>query len=109
MNITKYVLKITGGYARLELVSPDVRRGYTVVEQVLLVSGEALPGMRANGTDVGLVAGAATGLLMGVGFAATTSLGHRLMGGQGFVVWAIEVGGDIAALVAMGAILGAWQ
>ena len=65
--------------------------------------------MRANGTDVGLVAGAATGLLMGVGFAATTSLGHRLMGGQGFVVWAIEVGGDIAALVAMGAILGAWQ
>ena len=46
---------------------------------------------------------------MGVGFAATSSLGHRLMGGQGFVVWAIEVGGDIAALVAMGAILGAWQ
>jgi hypothetical protein len=65
--------------------------------------------LRSSGTDVGLVLGAVTGLIVGVGFSATTSLGHRLMGGQGFVVWAIEVGGDIAALVVMGAILGAWQ
>ena len=65
--------------------------------------------LRSNGTDVGLVLGAVTGLIVGVGFAATTSLGHRLMSGQGFVVWAIEAGGDIAALVVMGGILGAWQ
>lgn len=65
--------------------------------------------LRSSGTDVGLVLGAVTGVIVGVGFAATTSLGHRLMGGQGFVVWAIEVGGDIAGLAVMGAILGAWQ
>ena len=65
--------------------------------------------LRSSGTDVGLVLGAVTGLIVGVGFSATTSLGHRLMGGQGFVVWAIEVGGDIAALAVMGGILGAWQ
>ena len=56
-----------------------------------------------------LVQAAVLALIVGVGFSATTSLGHRLMGGQGFVVWAIEVGGDIAALVVMGGILGAWQ
>ena len=65
--------------------------------------------LRDSGTEVGLVLGAVTGLIFGVGFSATTSLGHRLMGGQGFVVWAIEVGGDIAALVVMGGILGACQ
>ena len=65
--------------------------------------------LRDSGTEVGLVLGAVTGLIVGVGFSATTSLGHRLMGGQGFVVWAIEVGGDIAALVVMGGILGVWQ
>ena len=65
--------------------------------------------LRDSGTEVGLLLGAVTGLVVGVGFSATTSLGHRLRGGQGFVVWAIEVGGDIAALVVMGGILGAWQ
>ena len=65
--------------------------------------------LRDSGTEVGLVLGAVTGLIVGVGFSATTSLGHRLLSGQGFVVWAIEVGGDIAALVVMGGILGAWQ
>lgn len=55
--------------------------------------------------SVGLLGGAGIGLLMGVGFAAATSLGHRLFAGQGLLVWIIEVGGDIAALVVMGAIL----
>ncbi len=63
---------------------------------------------RAAGTDVGLLAGAGFGLLMGVGFAAATSLSHRLFAGQGLKVWAIEVGGDIAQLTVMGAVLGLW-
>ncbi len=63
---------------------------------------------RLAGVDVGLAGGALIGLFVGVGFAAATSLGHRLFAGQGLKVWLIEVGGDIAALIAMGAIIGAW-
>jgi hypothetical protein len=44
---------------------------------------------------------------MGFAFAAMPSLSHRLFGQQGFTVWAIEVGGDIASLTAMGAVIGA--
>ncbi|MCF8540007.1 MAG: DUF1761 domain-containing protein [Candidatus Nanopelagicales bacterium] len=60
------------------------------------------------GVDINLGVGALTGALMGIGFAAAPSLGHRLFAGQGLKVWAIEVGGDIAALVVMGAIIGAF-
>ena len=63
---------------------------------------------RMAGVDVGLFGGALIGLFVGVGFAAATSLGHRLFAGQGIKVWLIEVGGDIAALIAMGAIIGTW-
>lgn len=52
--------------------------------------------------------GAIVGLLAGFGIAALSSLPHRLFAQQGFKVWIIEVGGDIVALVAMGAILGAF-
>ena len=63
---------------------------------------------RLAGVDVGLAGGALIGLFVGVGFAAATSLGHRPFAGQGLKVWLIEVGGDIVALIAMGAIIGAW-
>ena len=52
--------------------------------------------------------GALIGLLAGFGISALSSLPHRLFSQQGWKVWAIEVGGDIVALVAMGAILGAF-
>ena len=52
--------------------------------------------------------GAAIGLAVGVGIAALSSLPHRLFSQQGWLVWVIECGGDIAALVAMGAIIGAF-
>jgi hypothetical protein len=55
----------------------------------------------------GVGAGAMLGLVIGVGIAASTSLGHRLFAGQGLKVWAIEVGSDVLNLVLMGAILGA--
>jgi hypothetical protein len=55
--------------------------------------------------DASLVFGAVTGAALGVGIAAATSLGHRLFAGQGLVVWAIEVGGDILGLTLMGIVL----
>jgi hypothetical protein len=55
--------------------------------------------------DASLVFGAVTGAALGVGIAAATSLGHRLFAGQGLVVWAIEVGGDILGLTLMGVVL----
>jgi hypothetical protein len=59
------------------------------------------------GNDVTWLTGAVFGLIIGVGIAAASSLGHRLFAGQGFVVWLIEAGGDIAALTVMGAVIGA--
>jgi hypothetical protein len=59
-------------------------------------------------TDVSLVFGALTGLAIGAGIAAATSLGHRLFAGQGLVVWAIEIGGDLLGLTIMGAVLSFW-
>lgn len=64
--------------------------------------------LRLSGQSVGWSAGAITGALMGVGFAAAASLSHRLFGGFSLTVWLIEVGQDIVCLAAMGAILGAW-
>lgn len=57
---------------------------------------------------VGALGGALLGLLLGVGIAAASSLSHRLFGGQGLRVWAIEVGGDIVSLTVAGVIIGAF-
>ena len=59
------------------------------------------------GNDVTWFTGAIVGLIIGIGIAAASSLGHHLFAGQGFVVWLIEAGGDIAALTVMGAVIGA--
>lgn len=55
-----------------------------------------------------LLSGAGIGFLIGIGFAAAPALGHRLMGGHGFKVWALEIGADVLGLTIMGAILGLW-
>lgn len=52
--------------------------------------------------------GLAVGSLVGVGFAAATSISHRLFAGAGLRVWLLEVGQDIVSLAAMGAIIGAF-
>lgn len=57
--------------------------------------------------DLDAFGGLATGALMGVGFAAATSVSHKLFGGFGFKVWILEVGQDILSLAAMGAIIAA--
>jgi hypothetical protein len=60
----------------------------------------------AAGTPVGALEGALFGLLLGVGIAAASSLGHRLFGDDGFKVWAIEVGGDVLGLTLAGFVIG---
>ena len=56
-----------------------------------------------------LLIGLQVGLLLGVFVAATASLSHRLFAGQGFLVWLIEVGNDIAAIVAISVIVAVWR
>lgn len=58
------------------------------------------------GSGLTVVGGALAGFGLGV-VAAAASLPHRLFGQQGFKVWIIEVGADVLALVAAGAILAA--
>jgi len=52
--------------------------------------------------------GLLTGLLLGIGFAAMSSLSHRLFAGQGFKVWIIEVASDVLNLTLAGLVLGLW-
>lgn len=62
--------------------------------------------VEATGEPVGALGGALGGLLLGIGFAAASSLSHRLFGGDGFRVWAIEVGGDVVGLTLAGLVVG---
>lgn len=83
----------------------------TVIATLLQACGVAVViGLRQGaGTHVGPVRGLVIGLVIGVVFAAATSLGHRLFSGQGYKVWAIEAGGDIAGLAVMGLVIGAFN
>ncbi|GAB2816641.1 hypothetical protein GCM10027022_03380 [Alpinimonas psychrophila] len=63
----------------------------------------------AGDSAFGALAGGVTGLLVGIGLAAASSLGHRLFAGAGFRVWLLEVGSDVVNLTIMGVILGAWR
>lgn len=81
--------------------------GSTFIAQFVQATGMALVITMVeepSGFKGGLV-----GLVVGIGIAATASLGHRLFAGQGFKVWAIEVSNDVLNLVLMGIILGAWS
>lgn len=49
--------------------------------------------------------GMAIGALMGVGFAAASSISHQLFGGFSLKAWVLEVGQDILSLSAMGVVL----
>jgi hypothetical protein len=49
--------------------------------------------------------GLAVGALVGVGFAATSSLSHHLFGGFAIKAWVLEAGQDIVSLAAMGAVI----
>ena len=45
------------------------------------------------------------GGLIGLVIGGGTSLSHRMFAGQGFKIWALEVGNDVVALAGAGAIL----
>lgn len=83
--------------------------GSTFAAQVVQAAAMAVVinfAMRAGiSTSFGVVDGLIVGLLVGVGFSSTAPLGHRLFGGHGFGVWALEVGNDIINCVLMGGIL----
>lgn len=55
--------------------------------------------------ELGIFGGLATGALMGVGFAAASSISHQLFAGFSIRAWVLEVGQDIISLAAMGAII----
>ena len=76
--------------------------GSLVVEAILLAA--ILGGLHEQAS---VLQGLAFGVAAGVGVAAMPSLGHRLFAGQGFKVWALEVGADIAVAAIMGTLLAA--
>jgi hypothetical protein len=55
---------------------------------------------------VGPLGGMLTGLLLGIGFAAASSLSHRLFAGHGLKVWIIEVGSDVLNYTLVGLVIG---
>ena len=61
--------------------------------------------VQANGTEFTIANGIALGLFVGVGIVSAQALSHKLFGQQGWMVWLIESGGDIAAAVGMGIVL----
>ena len=72
--------------------------------QAIILSG-IINGLYDNAS---IAQGVLVGVVVGIGICAMSSLGHRLFAGQGFLVWALEVGNDIAALAVMGAIIAAF-
>lgn len=61
--------------------------------------------LQVNGGTFTLGDGISLGLFVGVGIVSAQALSHRLFGQQGWMVWLIESGGDIAAAVGMGIVL----
>jgi hypothetical protein len=49
--------------------------------------------------------GVLVGAVLGLGISAMHSLGHRLFAGQGWLVWALEIGNDVVAAMGMAAII----
>lgn len=82
--------------------------GMTFVGVFAMVFGLALVLQLAQAAGVlmswstGAFFGGFLGLLIGGG----ASMSHRMFAGQGFKIWILEVGNDVVALAAAGAILG---
>ena len=51
--------------------------------------------------------GLCVGATLGIGIAATSSLGHRLFSAQGMRVWLIEIGADVVVAAVIGTVIAA--
>ena len=60
---------------------------------------------QVNGGTFTVSDGISLGLFVGVGIVSAQALSHKLFGQQGWMVWLIESGGDIAAAIGMGIVL----
>ena len=60
-----------------------------------------------GGTD--MKSGVTAGLMIWIGFVATTSATNALFGQRGMKNWLIESGNHLVTLLVFGAILGSWQ
>ena len=85
--------------------------GLTFVGVLLASLGLAMVISFANSAfgPIGWATGAFLGGLLGLLIGGGTSLSHRMFSGQGFKVWLLEVGNDVVALAAAGAILAIWR
>ncbi len=95
-------------FTKKDMIEANIMFASTLGSQVAQAIGVAIVAWlydEALGT-LDALSGAGIGLMLGLCIAAFTSLPHRLFSAQGFKVWAIEVGADVVALVAMGAIIG---
>ncbi|MFN4002154.1 DUF1761 domain-containing protein [Microcella sp.] len=75
-----------------------------LVQVVAVASVIYFVGLAAG--PVGPLGGLLTGLLLGIGFAAASSLSHRLFAGHGLKVWIIEVGSDVLNYTLVGLVIG---
>ncbi|MBC7463189.1 MAG: DUF1761 domain-containing protein [Actinobacteria bacterium] len=80
--------------------------GSTFISQFVQATAMAILLTSMDGLNA--AKGLLAGLVIGIGIAAASSLGHRLFSGHGFKVWAIEVSNDVLNLALMGLIIGAW-
>ena len=97
---------IPGGGTSMGITFGSVALGQlvTVVTLALFMGALVDAGKVTNALD-----GALVGLLLGVGIAASTAVGHRMFAGHGALVWIIESGNDIINCGIAGAILAAWR
>jgi hypothetical protein len=73
----------------------------------LLIQSVVLSGL-INGLydhQASVLQGILVGAVLGLGISGMHSLGHRLFSSHGWLVWALEVGNDVVATMAMAAII----
>ncbi len=81
--------------------------GLTILGTFAAICGLALvfQVIEAASGQMNWLDGAYVGGLLGLFIGGGASLGHRMFAGQGFKIWILEVGNDVLALAAAGAIL----
>ena len=83
--------------------------GYAVAAGASLVMAAAFALLLTIGTGVTIVNGIVWGLVLAIGFAATSTLTAAVFENRNWTVAGLSVGYDVISLVVMGAILGAWR